>query len=201
MHETSGHARGVLANQRRKAGRPKGSKNKPKSILPAELAREMLLRMEGVIPDEHMRYLKGVVREGKAISTKQELDVLILLLNRNLWPALMSESRLLTNEETGEKEPAFRKDVTERLKVLNSLLTLRNQIEKGEKKDDADGEQPLLRIFADRSIAGRLGVLVGVQSSGVPGNVDGTQRIALPSGTVSDPIASGQESVPDRQQE
>jgi hypothetical protein len=155
--------------------------------------------MQGTVPDEHFNYLKGVIKRGDAVSTKRELDVLIVLLNRNLWPAMIGESGPYGTN------PQFRKDVTERLKVMNSLLTLRNQIEKGEKEEDTDGEQPLLRIFGDRSIAGRIGVLVGVQSDRVLGDTDGTGRPAVRTGTVPDQaperpllLPSGEQGEADR---
>jgi head-tail adaptor len=108
--------------------------------------------------------------------TEKELDILILLLGRNLHPALIGEmsgeEEMKVDEETGaittEKKVVFRRDVTERLKVLNSLLSLRHQVEKN-KDDGKDGEQPLLKIVASRDLmsGGRLGILIGqVQNEG-----------------------------------
>jgi hypothetical protein len=173
--KNSGVARSDRIVTNRGRGRPPGVKNKPKSLVPTELANELLLKMESMVPPEHFKYLKGVIKDGKAVSTKQELDTLILLLNRNLWPALVAEGRLTKSskvedivdvdpdkedKEDDEKGPVFRKDVTERLKVLNSLLTLRHQIEKNEVSPD-DGSQPLLTIFAKRGVSSRLGILIG----------------------------------------
>jgi hypothetical protein len=160
-----------LSGEKRGRGRPVGSKTRAKSLVPAELAKEMLLQFKGVIPDEHYEYLRGVVQQGKAVSTERELDILILLLGRNLHPALIGETKgedeVQFDEETGEvtgttKKVVFRKDVTERLKVLNSLLSLRHQVEKAKEQKD-DGEQPLLKIVATRDLldGGRLGVLIG----------------------------------------
>lgn len=160
-----------IATTRRGRGRPPGVKNKSKSLIPTELAEQLLLKMESIVPPEHFKYLKGVIKDGKAVSTKQELDTLILLLNRNLWPALVAESSpakslsIPVDDETAERMaeevgPVFRKDVTERLKVLNSLLTLRHQIEKNE-NDPNDDRRPLLEIFANRGVGGRIGILIG----------------------------------------
>lgn len=167
-----------LSGEKRGRGRPPGAKNKPKSLVPTELAESMLVAMEGTLPPEHFKYLKGVIKNGDAISTERELDILILLLGRNLHPALISEAMGAEedDEPEDEMEPQphggalkrktakayFRKDVTERLKVLQSLLNLRHQMEKS-KDEQKDGQQPLIQIVADRNLldGGRLGVLIG----------------------------------------
>lgn len=153
-------------------GRPKGSQNRPKGLVPKDLANEILLQMKEQLPAEHFDYMKGVIAEGKAISTKQELDTLILLLSRNLYGALIDEMRppaepenledaLELVKDTGSTKPKqqFRRDVTERLKVLNSFLTLRNNIEKAEKPEDS-GESPVVKLWAARGMQGRLAILV-----------------------------------------
>jgi len=194
-----------LTGEKRKAGRPPGAKNKPKSMVPAELADELLVKLQGTLPDEHYQYLKGVVKKGDAIATEKELDILILLLGRNLHPALIEETLAFDDdgpdddEDVLEPQPHggalkrpksvtfFRKDVTERLKVLNSLLSLRHQMEKT-KDEQKDGKQPLITIVADRNLldGGRLGVLLGGVPGPVAGNTDGVGRPALPARTVSD---------------
>lgn len=183
-----------LSGEKRGRGRPAGSKNKSKSLVPTELANQMLLSFEGQIPPEHFEYLKRVVKGGDVVSTEKELDILIVLLGRNLHPALIGEmageEEVTVDEETGEvttrNKVVFRRDVTERLKVLNSLLSLRHQVEKN-KDDGKDGEQPLLKIVADRNLleGGRLGILVGGVSGPMVGNTDGVGRSALPPRTVS----------------
>lgn len=183
-----------LSGEKRGRGRPAGSKNKSKSLVPTELANQMLLSFEGQIPPEHFEYLKRVVKGGDVVSTEKELDILIVLLGRNLHPALIGEmageEQVTVDEETGEisteRKVVFRRDVTERLKVLNSLLSLRHQVEKN-KDDGKDGEQPLLKIVADRNLleGGRLGILVGGVSGPVAGNTDGVGRSAIPPRTVS----------------
>lgn len=195
--KNSGVARAErIATTRRGRGRPLGVKNKSKSLVPTELAEQLLLKMESMVPPEHFKYLKGVIKDGKAVSTKQELDTLILLLNRNLWPALVAEGTLAKSSKVedveGEAEaveddigPVFRKDVTERLKVLNSLLTLRHQIEKNEDTGD-DAGQPLLTIFAKRGVASRIGVLIGEVEppKALPAT---TERVAYDGQVIIDP--------------
>jgi len=142
-------------------------------MVPAEFAKEILTTLQDIIPAESFAYLKGVVMDGKAVSTKAELDTLIVLLNRSLWGALVEEMRPPTPpdniedalemvKETGTSEPKqqFRRDVTERLKVLNSLLTLRSQIEKREEDKGDDGESALVKIWAARGMAGRVTINV-----------------------------------------
>lgn len=191
-----------LSGEKRSAGRPAGSKNKSKSLVPTELADQMLVKMQGSIPAAHFEYLKKVIKGGDVVSTEKELDILIVLLGRNLHPALIAETfpsedgidddELEPQPHGGalkRTNPVFRKDVTERLKVLNSLLTLRHQIDKS-KDEEKDGKQPLLTIVADRNLldGGRLGILVGAASGPMAGNADGVGRPAVPPRTVSGPL-------------
>lgn len=187
-----------LSGAKRQRGRPKGSQNKSKSLVPTELANQMLLQFEGVIPPEHFSYLKSVVKGGGVVSTERELDILIVLLGRNLHPALISEmggeqtevEDSETGETTTEHKVVFRRDVTERLKVLNSLLSLRHQVEKN-KDDGKDGKKPLLTIVADRNIldGNRLGILVGAVPGPVVGDADGTGRSAVQVGALPSTIS------------
>lgn len=199
------------AVSRGKGGRPVGSKNKPKSLIPTELAEAMLLTMEKQLPPEHFAYMKGVIKDGKAISTKQELDALVLLLSRNLYPALISETMPhIGKDEDGEDVdtgPVFRRDVTERLKVLNSLLSLRHQIDK---RDDGDnGEQkPLLKVWADRNLNGRFAILVdgrplgpsGDEQVGLAGDADRAGRGADEARAVPNPLPERPLALPSGEQ-
>lgn len=214
--------RGESNQAPRRRGRPVGSKNKPKGILPTELANDILLQMQSMLPPEHFEYMRGVIREGKSISTKQELDTLILILNRNLLPALVAESMLTdasaqqdddpddffndSGEEKPEKKepkikmPVFRKDVTERLKVIQGLLALRNQVEKRD-ADNRDEDKPIISLFARRGgNAERLRVLIGVESSPMVGDSDGNGQSADSPRTVSDQVSERPELLPSGEQ-
>jgi len=195
-----------LSGEKRNKGRPAGSTNKSKSLVPTDLADKMLLAFQGNIPAEHYNYLKSVVKGGAAVSAEKELDILILLLGRNLHPALVGEmepeKEVVVDDETGEvsmteKKVVFRRDVTERLKVLNSLLTLRHQVEKA-KDDGKGGVQPLLTIVADRKLldGGRLGVLLGGVPGPMAGNLDRVERPAIPARTISNPDAERPFDIP-----
>lgn len=200
QRETEGSREGAISRGQR--GRPRGSRNKPKGIIPLPMAEDLIRTLQPMLPPGQLTYLRDVVKNGASIDTKRELDTLILLLNRNIWPALIAESIPPVNEEGEQADgPVFRKDVTERLKVLNSLLSLRSQLDKREAEAANDDEQPILRIFADRSISDRLGVLVGYQPGGVSGNSDGVERPALPAGTVPNPPVERPEPVPVGEQE
>ena len=182
-----------LSGAKRSAGRPAGSKNRSKSLIPTDLADEMLVKMKDSIPAEHYEYLRKVIKGGDVVSTEKELDILILLLGRNLHPALIEETHAVANDPEDPDAKGitvFRKDVTERLKVLNSLLSLRHQMDKS-KDEGKDGKQPLLTIVADRKLleGGRLGVLLGGVPGPVAGDSDGVERRTLPARTVSSPIS------------
>jgi hypothetical protein len=207
--------RGASNQAGNRRGRPPGSKNKPKGIMPVELADTILLHMQGMLPPEHFDYMKGVIREGKAISTKTELDTLIILLSRNLFPALVLEAIPGGGEEEDTDEsvskaekavnkalkmPIFRKDVTERLKVLQSLLALKNQLEKRE-TESRDEDKPIIRIAAGRGIDGeRVRLLIGIESSPVAGNSDGNGQPADEAGTVPDQVPERPELLPTSEQ-
>jgi hypothetical protein len=178
-----------LSGEKRGRGRPVGAKNKSKSLVPVELADELLIKMQGMLPPEHYEYLKAVVKRGDTVSTEKELDILILLLGRNLHPALIEETGNTTSDPDDPDAPGttvFRRDVTERLKVLNSLLTLRHQVEKN-KDDGKGGTAPLLTIVADRNLldGGRMGILLGGVPGPMVGDSDGVGRPAIPPRAVS----------------
>lgn len=218
--------RGESNQAPRRRGRPVGSQNKPKGLLPKELASAVLLEMKGSLPEEHFEYMKGVIKEGKSISTKTELDTLILLLSRNLIPALVLEGKVDTEEERKSgseffdddddgdptesqaekavnkalKMPLFRKDVTERLKVVQGLLSLRNQVEKRE-AESGNKNEPVIRIVAGRGIdAERLRILVGVERTPVDRNPDGNGQSADEAGTISGTVLERSELLPTGEQ-
>lgn len=208
--------RGTVPGSMKRRGRPAGSKNKAKSILPTELANTMLVAMKDALPPDHYEYIRGVIKDGNAISTKRELDTLILLLSRNLYPALVMESLAPQNESDDEdffddddaedarpskpksnglKMPVFRKDVTERLKVLQSLLAMKEKNERGEA--EAGLEKPILKIVGGSGLdASRLRILVGVESGPMAGNADETAQLAAEARTVSDSVPERPVNVP-----
>jgi hypothetical protein len=132
----------------------------------------MLPFLKKQLSPESYEYIEGVLNKGKPIETKRELDVIIAMLARNLIAALA--------DETLNIQAGFRKDLTERLKVINSMLTLRHQIEKQVDDGTKPGESVLLKLVGDRQLidTGRLGVLVGVQSGVLAGDADGAKRPA-----------------------
>ena len=201
------------AAARRGPGRPKGSKNKTKSLIPAELATDILGVMKERLPAEHYEYMRGVIQRGEAISTVKELDVLITLVRASVMPYLALEAIPLPVIEDGEvafddegnerrRLPGINRDATDRLKLLNSLLSLKDSVERREKeKDDEDGQPLIVKVFNARGIlsdGGRLAFLAGGSGS-VAGDADGTGRPALPPRTVSGPVVERPEPESDLQ--
>jgi hypothetical protein len=153
-----------------KRGRPLGSKNKSKTVIPTAVGNQLLRHMQEQLSPEQFEYLKGVVHDGKPIETKSEIDTLIALLSRGLYPALIGE--ITATGEDGE-QAALRKDVTDRLKIVQGLLNLRNQIDKRD-EPEPDKSDTILTITAKRGFnLERLGVLVGQRTDRVDGGADG----------------------------
>ncbi len=184
----------------RNRGRPAGSKNKPKGLIPAELAGSLLLQMKDMLPPEHYEYIRGVVRDGKAVSAKHEAQIMLLMLGRNLLPALLAEMKPSANvdseiaEELGVDRnavsmPEFRRDVNERLKVWASILNLVMQAEKRDDEGADTKTKPIIEIFARRGVdGGRIKLLAGYESGSVGGDPDGTGGEAGSIGTISVPL-------------
>jgi hypothetical protein len=171
-----------------KRGRPPGSKNKPKGLLPSDLTEKLLPVLKLQLSPDSYEYIDGVLKKGKPIETKRELDVIIAMLARNLMPAMVQET--LPPEDGGMGGLVYRKDVTERLKILNSFLTLRHQVEKQQDDGSKPGDQVLFKLVGDRKLldSGRLGVLVGFQPGGMAGDADGAGRAPDPVRDLPNPL-------------
>ena len=175
MPDTSAKARTTEGSRPGKRGRPPGSKNKSRGLIPAKAGKQLLDHMQEQLSPEQFAYLKGVVADGKPIQTKDEIDTLIALLSRNLYPALIGE---MLPEEEGGSGGVYRKDVTDRLKIVQGLLNLRHQIDKRD-EPDTDKSDTILSITAARGFnVERLGILVGGQSGSLERSTDGTGREA-----------------------
>lgn len=213
-----------VSNSGRPRGRPKGSKNRPKGLISPALTSEVITEMQRMLPPEQFAYIKGVAVEGKPIETKNELSILILFLSRSLYPALVLESiqDLQTTESASDffedddeesapaapakpKAPALRKDVTERLKVLQSLLSAYEKIERDEKAQSSK-QDTILTITANRNLdRGRLLALVGIEPGSVVGDVHGVVGEANEPRNISDQVVerpvllqSGEQGETDR---
>jgi hypothetical protein len=193
---------------KRGRGRPKGSPNKPKGLMPKEVMNDLLPQLREMLPPEKFEYLKGVVKDGKPVSSRAEMEILILLVGRNLYPALLLESSTTNktvkpvNEffedgeddtpeviaEPEEKAIYFRKDVTERLKVLQGLLASYEKIERADEDKDS-GSDTILKLTVKRGFdSDRILKLVGGQSRSVAGNADGVEGFPDDVGDVSDQV-------------
>ena len=202
MPNTGASVRTTEGSRPGKRGRPKGSRNKSRSLIPARAGESLLRHMQEQLSPEQFAYLKGVVADGKPIQTKDEIDTLIALLSRNLYPALISE---MLPEEEGGAGGVYRKDVTDRLKIVQGLLNLRNQIDKRDEPDN-DKSDTILTITGRRGInIERLGILVGQRTVSVDGSADGVggqayEVRALPDSLPERQVSaeSGEQGSPDR---
>lgn len=206
---------------KRGRGRPKGSPNKPKGLMPKEVMDDLLPQLKEMLPPEKFEYMKGVVKDGKPVSTRAEMEILILLVGRNLYPALLLESstsektvkpvnEFFEDDEEGEPEAPiaepkeksiyFRKDVTERLKVLQGLLTSYEKIERADEDKDS-GSDTILKLTIKRGFdTDRILKLVGGGTGTVAGNADGVEGFSDDVGDVSDQVASGPRLLPSGEQ-
>jgi len=177
-----------MTETKRQRGRPKGSKNKPVSLVPAELADALLVQLKSTLPPEHYDYIRSAIKDGKAISTKHEAQVMLLILGRNLLPALFEEMKGVEDplskidpdvaKEFGvdpetlkpSKKIEFRRDVNERLKVWAQILNIVAQMEKRDDDGSDTRTKPIFELVAKRGIIGeRLSVLIGIQSGDLGG--------------------------------
>jgi hypothetical protein len=184
-------------------GRPSGSKNKSKSIVPTEVANEILDKLRPVLPEEHYEYMRGVIAKGRKIDIERELDVIIMLLNRQLIPALIVESEGKTGDPEADmlaelstsaiKMPAFSKSVSERLKVVQGFMEMRLRMERHKDESKQDKQQPILTVFAQRGIdIQRLGIIAGAVPGSVGGSPDNVVGPADSARTVSDTLSERQ---------
>lgn len=151
---------------------------------------------EQLSPDQY-DYLRGVVQDGRPIKTKDEIDTLITLLTRNLYPALIHE---MMPEEEGGLGGIYRKDVTDRLKVVQGLLNLRHQTDKRDEPDN-DKSDTILTITARRGFdLDRLGILIGKQRNDLDGSADGTRGQTYEIGAVPDTVSERPLSLPNSEQ-
>lgn len=191
--------------KRARAGRPKGAKNKAKALIPNELANQILLAMEGKIAADDYEYLKQVVREGKMVSAEREAKIMLAMLRANLLPMMMEEMKgqQITDPEGNvlSVEHKFRSDVTDRLKVWNSLLNTVATIERRNDQGTDTAEKPVFEVFARRGMdGGRLKVLVGYEHGGMDGDSDRNGRGEDQIGAIPDQLPERQIDVSNSQQ-
>lgn len=200
----------------RKRGRPKGSKNKPKALIPKEVANDLLGVVKTVLPPELYDEMKKAVKDGKNISTINEARILMKLMGPPIWLRLIEEagnSRPAPQvidpdlqDEIGElpddEKPGFDKGLNERLKVLINLMQFVAKLEQEEDDKSDNTAKPILEIIARRGYdAGRIKVLAGYESGDVGGNPDGVRGGVIDVGAVSDTVPQRQVDVQDSQQE
>jgi hypothetical protein len=195
--------------ERSKGGRPKGSKTKPKGLIPLELADKFLDSVRPLLPVEHYEEMKAAVKGGKNISTVTEAKIMLKLMGPSLMRRLIDEydpDKGIDPEilaETGPREIEFKKDTNERLKVWMDLLGIVNKMENIE--DAAAGHnkaKPLTEITIKRGLdAGRLAILVGSEPSSMGGDGDGIGRETVTVRAIPDSVFERPFDVQDSEQE
>jgi hypothetical protein len=198
---------------RRGRGRPTGSKNKPKGLVPKELAAEFLGVVKTILPPEHYEEMRKAVQEGKSISVLSEAKITLKLMSPAIWQRLIMEGQQKAKPPAGidpdmideigavDQPSGFSRDLNERMKIYMGLLDF---IDKSERRNDeaADtGKKPILEIFARRGVDGdRLRLLVGVESSSLGGDPDESGRQTLGAGTIPDQVPERPVHIPDNAQ-
>jgi hypothetical protein len=198
----------------RKRGRPPGSRNQPKALIPKEMANEFLGVVKDLLPAEYYDDMKAAIRSGKNISTTSEAKILLKLMGPPVWMRLIQESRPVTvvpqfdpelEEEIGSAPQTgvqpFDKDLNERIKVLIQLMQFVSKLEQNDEATNTD-QKPILEVFARRGIdAARIDFITNPELRTVGGNVDGTGRGSLEFRAIPSEVPERQIDVPDSQQE
>jgi hypothetical protein len=201
-------------HQERKRGRPKGSKNKPKALIPREVANDLLGVVKQTLPPELYQEMKDAVRSGKNISTINEARILMKLMGPPVWQRHIEEvhpkAPIATDIDPdlqdeiggmpGEQPAGFDKDLNERLKVLINLMQFVAKLEQSDDQSDSS-TKPILEIIARRGLdGGRIGILIGDQSGVVGRDSDGVGRPEGGVGAVSGELSERQIDVSDSEQ-
>jgi hypothetical protein len=198
---------------KRARGRPAGSKNKAKGLIPKEFAAEFLGVIKQILPPEHYEEMRAAIQEGKTISTLAEARITLKLMGPPIWQRLLEESRPKVQatdidpdalEEIGgapEPKLSFSRDLNERMKIYLSLIDF---IDKSERRDDEATDsrsKPIIEVFARRGIdSERLRILVGVESGSVGGNANEAGGQSSYTRTIPDTLPERQVSVPDSEE-
>ena len=186
----SAKANATLAARRR--GRPRGSRNKPKALIPKEIATEFLGVVRELLPEEYYKEMRDAIRTGKNISTLNEAKILMKLMGPPIWKRLIDEASGRGAEEeevfdpdlaaeigavSSGKSKAFDKDLDERIKVYINLMTFVDKLEKQSDEGANSKEEPILKVFARRGIdAARIDFVANPELRLVGGDIDGTGR-------------------------
>ena len=198
----------------RARGRPKGSRNQPKALIPKDLANEFLGVVKDLLPAEYYDEMKAAIRTGKNISTLSEAKILLKLMGPPIWMRLIQESKQKPAVPTFDPdladeigaEPAsgvqpFDKDLNERLKVMIQMMQFVDKLEKNDEATNSD-TKPILEIFARRGInAARIDFVTNPEPRLVGGNSDGIGRESVEFRAIPSEIPERQIDVQDNEQE
>ena len=197
----------------RARGRPKGSRNLPKALIPKELANEFLGVVRDLLPAEYYDEMKAAIRTGKNISTLSEAKILLKLMGPPIWMRLIQESKPvqvnptfdpdLADEIGGQPQSGvqpFDKDLNERLKVMIQMMQFVDKLEKNDEATNTD-TKPILEIFARRGInAARIDFVTNPEPRSVGGNTDGIGRESVEFRAIPSEVPERQIVVSDNEQ-
>lgn len=214
IHSKANKDKAGETHSERKRGRPKGSKNKPKALIPKEVAADLLGVVKQTLPPELYQEMKEAIRSGKNISTINEARILMKLMGPPVWQRLIEEVQPkkapvtdidpdLIDEIGGmpdDQPPGFDKDLNERLKVLINLMSFVAKLEQNDEAADST-EKPILEIIARRGLdSERIKFLVGVESGNVGGNTDGVGRADSGTGAIPNQLSERPLDIQDSEQ-
>jgi hypothetical protein len=198
---------------RRGRGRPVGSRNKPRGLIPKELANEFLGVVQTLLPAEHYEEMKSAIKDGKSISVLSEAKITLKLMGPPIWKRLIDEGSKQVQkpagidadmvDEIGEAPlPAgFSRDLNERMKIYMGLMEFIDKAERRNDEGTPSSKKPILEIFARRGVDGdRLRILVGIESGSVGGDANQSGRQALGIGTIPDTLPQRSVNVQDHEQ-
>lgn len=167
----------------RRGGRPKGSKSKPKGILPTEVAKELLGIIRPLLPVKEYEEIQAAIKEGKSISTLKEMKIMMALMGPPIWKRLIEENKApdsdldpeLEDELGGSPElREFQRDTSERLKIFKDLGLAIHKMELDIESGTDNSKKPVFEVYTRSGVdAGRFAVYVDSQQRGMGGNGSG----------------------------
>jgi len=201
--------------ERNKGGRPPGSKNKAKPLIPKELAQEMLDVLKPILPESDYDRIRSAIHEGKAISTLAEAKITLKLMGPSIWYRLLAEARIkkpkknttdpdLAGElgiDDEEDMVRFDRDLNERLKIYQNFLDMINKWERLDAGQSDTKAQPLIEVVKRSGFNGeRFSITIGDQYGSVDRNLDEAGGEDSTVGAFSDQVPQRQIIIEDRQQ-
>lgn len=182
--------------EKRKRGRPPGSKSRPHAMLSRAAIAEFSKQVGPYLAPDDLSYLTKVLAGETDPLLNKDIDIFLALQFKALLPQLAEEI----------KSGQLTREATSRSSIVKELLALRFQMEKNEKGDENANQYTFIQnIFQSRGIdTGRLFELVsgtgtaGELPSGLHGSADRDEGQADTAGAVSGEVLERPVEVQDR---